>query len=327
MRNGLGSLPSVNDNEKRFQKMKFRSTFEFSSRIFWFPSHQTKALRQLQNGLHQIDFVIEVRDSRIPLLNTNLSLNRPRLIIYNKADLVPRKQLGIVVDHLRNRGESVMITNCLQKKGISKIIGHCAKICETDPIRYPYLSVIVLGAPNVGKSTLINALRNTGLGKGKATQQGPKAGVTTRIQTRIKINQDPPVYLHDTPGIFNPFVKSVEQGFKIALVGGTNDSLTTVINIADYLLFKLNNSNQKHYWYRKLGLESGIDDIYRVLEHICISKNFVDGKKRFAKLLGKEVDWDYDEGAAYFVELYRNGSLGKFILDEITPENLELMES
>ena len=306
----------------------FRTSFEFSSRIFWFPKHQTKALKQLQNGIHQIDYVIEVRDSRIPLLiNKELGLNRQRLIIYNKADLVPKKELVKVVDHLRLRGENVMITNCLEKRGIAKIIEHCANVCRTDMIRFPYLSVIVVGAPNVGKSTLINGLRNIGLGKARATMQGAKAGVTTKIQTRIKIHQDPPVYLHDTPGIFNPFVKSVEEGFKLALVGGTNDSLTTIINVADYLLYKLNNSNQRHNWYKSLGLKSATDDIYKVLQHICETRNLIDSRERYARMLNLKNDWDFDLGAEYFVEEYRQGRLGKLILDDLSPANIELIDA
>jgi ribosome biogenesis GTPase A len=84
--------------------------------------------------------------------------------------------------------------------------------CKSFPERYPYLSMVVVGLPNVGKSSLINALRKLGVNKGKVAQVGPTAGVTQRIQTRVKIHEDPPIYLVDTPGIFDPYVASPMQG-------------------------------------------------------------------------------------------------------------------
>lgn len=104
------------------------------------------------------------------------------------------------------------------------------------------MSLVVVGIPNVGKSTIINSLRHLGVKKGKVTQVGAVAGVTRRIQTRVKIWEDPPIYLYDTPGIYDPHVGSPLEGMKIALAGSTRDHLTQTIHVADYLLFRLNQS-------------------------------------------------------------------------------------
>ena len=79
--------------------------------------------------------------------------------------------------------------------------------------------MVVVGLPNVGKSSLINTLRRLGVNKGKVAAVGPIAGVTRRIQTRVKIHQDPDIYLVDTPGIFDPYVSTPMEGLKIALTG------------------------------------------------------------------------------------------------------------
>ena len=129
--------------------------------------------------------------------------------------------------------------------------------------------MIVVGLPNVGKSSLINALRKLGVNKGKVAQVGPTAGVTQRIQTRVKIHEDPPIYLVDTPGIFDPYVASPMQGLKIALTGGTKDRLTEEINVVDYLIFRLNNSAHATTWYKRIGLKEPSDDVDFVLKHIA----------------------------------------------------------
>lgn len=114
-------------------------------------------------------------------------------------------------------------------------------MARMNPQMYPTLSMVLVGLPNVGKSSLLNRLRHVGLNKGKVAMVGPNAGVTRVIQTRVKICDSPSIYLVDTPGIFCPNVSNPIDGLKIALTGGTKDRLTDELYVSDYLLFRLNN--------------------------------------------------------------------------------------
>lgn len=203
----------------------FRKTFAHGSKIFWYPTHQSRALRQLKQGLHHIDLVVEVRDARIPLTTINTEFddilgNRDRLVVYNKSDLANPQMKSNIVQKLKEyRREDIIFTTAKQGQNVRKIIDYAIDKCKRDPISFPYLSIVVIGVPNCGKSTLINALRKFGVNKGKVTPVGKRAGVTTAIQTRVKIVEDPPIYLVDTPGIFNPLVTTPIEGLKIALTG------------------------------------------------------------------------------------------------------------
>ncbi|KAJ3323447.1 Mitochondrial GTPase [Boothiomyces sp. JEL0866] len=302
----------------------FRTAFDYNSRIFWYPPHQAKALMQLKNGIHHIDLVVEVRDARIPLTCLNsVLLNRKKLVVYNKVDLANPQLLPGLKEYLQKyRQEDVIFTKANEGFNVKGILKYAIEYCKSDPIRFPYLSVVVVGAPNVGKSTLINQLRNLGMKKKKVTQVGPKAGVTRMIQTRVKIHPDPPIYLTDTPGIFNPIVSTPIDCLKIALTGGTNDSLTTKINVADYLLFRLNNSKNYQYYCQILEMEP-TDNIYEILLQICKKYEFeVDENTRINRLLD-EKDFDMDKAAELFIDLYRRGQFGRMTLDNCSKEGLD----
>lgn len=242
---------------------------------------------------------------------------------------------------------NVLFTKADTGVNVKKILEFCVEKCNSDPVRFPFLSIAVVGAPNVGKSTLINGLRKLGMGLGKVTQTGKKAGVTTAIQTRVKIHKDPPVYLFDTPGIFNPHFTQPVEGLKIALTGATNDKLASILNVADYLLFRLNNcptGQKRKTWPKVVGLDEATDDIYHVATHIARTHNFtLNRSSRLVRLspdltqrdkqqsspgssldqsgnIGEQdVYWDLDRACQYMVDLYRMGKFGRMTLDDLGP--------
>ncbi|KAJ3307288.1 Mitochondrial GTPase [Kappamyces sp. JEL0829] len=325
-----------------------RKVFSYGNRIFWqasgtnirYPQHQSKAWRQLLKGTadqltvgtHHIDLIVEVRDARIPLscISTFEDFQRDKLVVYNKCDLAnPQLQKRLETALKEFRSENVIFTKADVGSNIQKILDYAVQKCKSDPVRFPYLSIVVVGAPNVGKSTLINGLRRLGVGKGKVTQVGKRAGVTTAIQTRVKIHNDPPVYLFDTPGIFNPHVTSPINGLKIALTGATNDRLTTILNVADYLLFRLNNSAHVRTWPAVVGLDCPSDDIYQVATHIAKTQGFrMNPASRIVKLSQDPLvqesgeEWDLDKACQHMVDLYREGKFGRMTLDDLSDQAL-----
>ncbi|XP_025074420.1 phosphatidylglycerophosphatase and protein-tyrosine phosphatase 1 isoform X2 [Pogonomyrmex barbatus] len=189
-----------------------REKFVSPNVLRWFPGHMTKGLRQMQQRLKNVDCILEVHDARVPISGRYADFSRtligvkPHIIILSKKDLTDRKQTESVISTLNREGLSNMILTNLkddQCKGMKKILSLAKKLI-LDSNRYNRMeeesySMMVIGVPNVGKSSLINRLRSNHLHLGKATQVGGVAGITRSVLTHIKISEDPTVYLIDTP--------------------------------------------------------------------------------------------------------------------------------
>ncbi|PAV78468.1 hypothetical protein WR25_09541 isoform C [Diploscapter pachys] len=175
--------------------------------------------------------------------------------------------------------------------------------------------VMVVGIPNVGKSSLVNALRFSALGiQKKAVAVGARPGMTVRVQNKVRIMDIPPVYMTDTPGVLTPTYRNIHEAMKLALCDLILQTQTNIYYLADYLLYWLNKT--RNYSYVKLlNLPDGpSDDIALALKKACIANDW----RISARLPGGQVEdrWDIDGAAERFVQLYREGNFHDACLDK-----------
>ncbi|KAM6306176.1 mitochondrial ribosome-associated GTPase 1 [Aegotheles albertisi] len=305
----------------------FRQRFDFGGRdvASWFPGHMAKGLRKMRAALRRADCLIEVHDARIPLSGRNPALQellgiRPHVLVLNKADLADPRRQPTVLEQLRRQGCShVVFTDCQRDANVKKIVPLVAKLVGSSP-RYhraesSEYSILVIGVPNVGKSSLINSLRRLHLKKGKATAVGGEPGVTKAVLTRIQVCEQPLMYLVDTPGVLPPKLGDVETGMKLAVCGAIRDHLVGEDIMADYLLYALNKQQQFGY-VQHYGLGTACDDIEPVLRRVALAQGRT---QKVTVLTGtgnvNVTMLNYPAAACEFLRDFREGRLGRVTLD------------
>ncbi|KAL9024205.1 MAG: hypothetical protein Q9196_006688 [Gyalolechia fulgens] len=287
----------------------------------YFLGHHKAGLDKMKTMLSHTDLVIECRDYRIPLTSRNPLFEenlagRERLIVYTKQDL---GSAGQHRDKTRERliqdfqrPSAVLFSDYKDKSSIRKILEfartHAAVADSLTGSR-----MMVVGMPNVGKSSLLNALRGVGVHKGKAAHTGAQPGVTRKVGTTVKIIEGEEsgegVYLMDTPGVFIPYVPNAEAMLKLALCGSVKDTIIAPTTLADYLLYHLNLYDPVVYG----EYESPTNDIVQLLDALA----------RKTGRLQKGGTPDLEASALWLIQRWRNGHLGRFVLDEVTPATLE----
>ncbi|MDO4451543.1 MAG: ribosome biogenesis GTPase YlqF [Lachnospiraceae bacterium] len=279
----------------------------------WYPGHMTKAKRMMQENIKLIDLVIELVDARIPMSSRNpdideLGKNKARLILLNKFDLAEDRQNDAWAEYFRKKGYSVVKVNSKRGGGIKSIQGVIQEACKEKIERDRKRGILnrpvramVVGIPNVGKSTFINALA------GKAcAKTGNKPGVTKGKQW-IRLNKN--VELLDTPGILWPKFEDQQVGLKLAFIGSIKDEILNTEELAGELI-KFLTTHYAGILTEKYGIEEQ-EDAYGCLMEIA--------KNRHCLLRGNELDTE--KAAMILTDDFRNGRLGKITLE--FPEDYE----
>lgn len=273
----------------------------------WYPGHMTKAKRMMQENIKLIDLIIELLDARVPLSSRNpdideLGKNKARLVLLNKADLAEEKQTDAWVEYFKAKGFSVVKVNSRKGGGIKSIHGVIQEACKEKIERDRKRGILnrpvramVVGIPNVGKSTFINSLA------GKAcAKTGNKPGVTKGKQW-IRLNKN--VELLDTPGILWPKFEDQTVGLHLAFIGSIKDEILNTEELAAELI-KLLAEYYPGILQEKYEIEE-VDDPYQCLNKIAESRHCL--------LKGNELDTE--KAALLLLDDFRNGRLGRLTLE------------
>ncbi|EOU1701820.1 ribosome biogenesis GTPase YlqF [Clostridium perfringens] len=277
--------------------------------INWFPGHMVKTKREIQNNLKLVDAVIEIRDARIPKSSKNpdidtLCAGKPRVILLNKSDLTDPKVTKAWKDSLTNDETIVLEVNALKGEGLNAIKPALLKLLKEkhDRLKAKGLAKIttramVVGIPNVGKSTFINKMAKNNIAK-----TGDRPGVTKNkqwIKTKLGIE------LMDTPGVLWPKFEDEIVGLNLAFTGAIKDEIMDTEELALKLVERLQETNPEELMTR-----------YKLTE---LNENPLDNldaiaRKRGAIMAGNQID--YNRIAGIILDEFRGGKIGKISLEK-----------
>lgn len=275
--------------------------------IQWYPGHMTKAWRMMQEDIKLIDLVIELVDARIPISSRNpdidkLGANKARLILLNKADLADSKQTDAWISYFKEKGFFAVAVNSQNGAGLKIINGVVQEACKEKIERDRKRGILnrpvramVVGIPNVGKSTFIN-----GYAKKACTKTGNKPGVTKGKQW-IKLSKT--LELLDTPGILWPKFEDQAVGVRLALIGSIKDD---ILNLNELALegIQLLCTHYAGRLQERYDVEEEAAPLH-ILEGIA--------ENRKCKLKGDILD--LDKASGIFLDDLRNGRLGRLTLE------------
>lgn len=294
---------------------------ENKSNINWYPGHMAKTKKQIIEDLKLIDVVVEILDARIPKSSQNPDLqewtkNKKKIIILNKSDLAEDTQNKQWIEYYKKQGIPAILTDSNSGKGINEAIREMEKIMEDDKKTLEQkgrkgksIRVMIVGIPNVGKSSFINRITNKAV-----AVVGNKPGVTRQKQwVRIKENID----LLDTPGILWPKLNQEEIALNLAYTGTIKDDVLEKIEIAYYLLkYLLENKRQnliERYNLKEQDIEQILNNEDNLENENIMEILYMIGKKRGTIISGGRID--EEKVSNILIEEFRSGKLGKITLE------------
>ena len=290
--------------------------------INWFPGHMAKTRRQITEDLKLVDVVVEILDVRIPISSQNPEIrqivqNKKRIVVLNKCDLSDENDNKKWMEYFIQQGNKVVLVDSNTGKGINEVIKQIQIIMEDEMKKYlekgrkgRKIKVMIVGIPNVGKSSFINRIV-----KKTSAEVGNRPGVTKRKQW-IHVNDE--IELMDTPGVLWPKFESQEVALNLAFTGTIKEDILEITEVAYYLTkFLLNNyktnllerySLDEKLVNEILSQEQGENEnIYEIMQLI--------GKRRGAIISGGNID---DEKTSKIIlEDFRSGKFGKITLERL----------
>lgn len=279
-------------------------------KIQWFPGHMTKAKRMMESQIKLVDVVVEMFDARIPRSSTNPMLqdilgSKPKVIALNKLDMADKAQTDLWVEKIKNSGLPVCKLDCATGKGVKQLISAIQLAAKPvidkwlkKGVRNRPVRVMIVGIPNVGKSTLINRL----VGKNKV-MAADRPGVT-RGQQWVTIAKG--LELLDTPGVLWPKFEDPSVGFALAATGAIKEDVFDRESAVELLIdFLLKNYPQELATKYAVSLEDG-DDVNAVMAKIATSR----GCLKAGGLL------DIDKVVQLVLRDFRAGRIGRFTIDK-----------
>lgn len=273
--------------------------------INWYPGHMKKTRELIAENLKMVDIVIEVIDARIPVSSRNpiideLVKTKKRIIILNKSDLSDGKANARWSDYFKKQGSMVLAMNCMSGGGVNqlyKILNRLQDEKNEGQIRKKPLRMMIVGVPNVGKSSLIN--RMTGK---KSAKTGDRPGVTKGKQW---LGLENGMQLLDTPGILWPKFEDPEAGLNLAFCGSIKDEILDVATLALELI-KVLQRDYPQLLKDRYKLDEIEEDALTNMENIALKRGFI--------LPGRRID--YERCAKTVLDEFRSGKIGNITLEQ-----------
>ncbi len=291
--------------------------------INWYPGHMAKTRKQIQEDLKLIDVVVELLDSRIPVSSRNPDINtiidgKKKIVVLNKSDLADEKETTKWIEYFKTQKIPAVITDANSGKGIKDVIKKAEEIMEEELNKREEkgrigrkIRIMILGIPNVGKSSFINRLANK-----NSLEVGNKPGVTRKKQW-IKISNS--IELLDTPGVLWPKFENEEVALNLAYTGTIKDDVLEKTEVAyHFLKYMIENDIDKLVKRYNLNKEEILDSLesgYRPENEIIYEVMLKIGKMRGAVVSGGNID-DL-KTANIILEDFRSGKLGRITLEKV----------